>query len=216
MNIDKNKVYQLNLYANINPKILEPNNQTRQNKISKKNEKQSNDAINRIKMKSKVINGDQRRLQDRLTLIQSKEVHIEELENTLNYVKSKCIQENNNSNKEYKNIKIKIKKLTKKTKELEHIAEVDGKETGRYIEDKEKIILLINDTLNNINKVKQNLSQQKSKLMRLEESLKKSESKLESTKQQIECIKQEEILNPIDFIYIEGNIETGIIINIYA
>lgn len=103
-------------------------------------------------MKSKVINGDQRRLQDRLTLIQSKEVHIEELENTLNYVKSKCIQENNNFNKEYKNIKIKIKKLTKKTKELERTSEVDEK--GEDIEDKEKIILLINDTLNKVSKVK--------------------------------------------------------------
>lgn len=214
MNIDKNKVYQLNLYANINPKILEPNNQTRQNKISKKNEKQSNNAINRIKMKSKVINADQRRLQDRLTLIQSKEVHIEELENTLNYVKSKCIQENNNFNKEYKNIKIKIKKLTKKTKELELTSEVNEK--GEDIEDKEKIILLINDTLNKVRKVKQNLSHQKTKLIILEESLKLSESKLENTKQQIECIKEEEILNPIDFVCIEGHIETGIIINIYV
>lgn len=113
-------------------------------------------------------------------------------------------------------LNINLKKLTKKTKELEHIAEVDGKEKGRYIEEKEKIILLINDTLNNINKVKQNLSQQKSKLIRLEECLKKSESKLENTKQQIECIKEEEILNPIDFISIEGHIETGIIINIYV
>lgn len=214
MNIDKNKVYQLNLYANINPKILEPNNQTRQNKISKTNEKQSNNAINRIKMKSKVINADQRRLQDRLTLIQSKEVHIEELENTLNYVKSKCIQENNNFNKEYKNIKIKIKKLTKKTKELERTSEVNEK--GEDIEDKEKIILLINDTLNKVRKVKQNLSHQKTKLIILEESLKLSESKLENTKQKIECIKEEEILNPIDFVCIEGHIETGIIINIYV
>lgn len=36
MNIDKNKIYQLNLYANTSHKVLEPNNQMRRNEILKK------------------------------------------------------------------------------------------------------------------------------------------------------------------------------------
>lgn len=214
MNIDKNKIYQVTLYANISPKLLEPNNQSAKDKTFKKNQKLSDNTNNRIKMKSKVINSDQRRLQDKMTLIQSQEVHVEEIEKTLNYAKSKYHQENNNLNKESRNIKIKIKQLTKKAKELENKSEINENQKEQYIEDKEKIISLINDTLNKIKKVKQNLSHQKTKLISLEESLKKSESKLVNTKEQIDYIKEEIILNPLDFIFIEGDMETGLIVNI--
>lgn len=221
MNIDsEKKIYEMRVYTNISPKIVEPNQQKSNTKKIKKENKSINNIDNRIKMKSKVINSNQRRLQDQMSLIQSQEVQVEEVEKTLNHAKSKYTQDINHLKKESTTNRIKIKQLTKKAKELEGKYEdsenKNEKEKEQYIEDRGKIIELINNTLEKINKVKINLSNHKSKLISLEESLKKNEAKIEKDKHFINYIKDEIIINPLDFIFIEGHIETGIIINIYV
>jgi chromosome segregation ATPase len=218
MNIDsKIKMYEMSVYTNISPKIVGLNQQQSNIKKSEKEKKSTNNSINsRIKMKSKVINGNQRRLQDQISSIQSQEVQIEEVEKTLNQVKSKYTQDVNNAKKESTTARIKIKQLTKNSKEPKGNYENTENDKRLYIEDKDQIIVLINETLKKINKVKTEIDHHKSKLISLEQSLNKNQSKIEKDKYFIDYIKDEIIINPLEFIFIEGNVETGIIINIFV
>lgn len=218
MNIDtENKMYEFSLYTNLVPKMVDTSQIKINNKKSKKDESSiNNDINNRIKRKASVLNYQQRNLQEHMSLIQSKELQIKELEETLEKVKSSYSRSLNKSKKQSEKEKIKIKTLSKKLSELESNKKNSEKSfeyEEKVITEKEKIILLINDALRKVGKMKNDLSIHKSRLISLENELKKGESKIEKNKNHL---KDKFILNSLDFICIEENIDTGIIINIYV
>ncbi|GKZ01626.1 hypothetical protein [Paraclostridium bifermentans] len=218
MNIDtEKKMYEMSLYTNIIPKMVDTSQIKINNKKSKKDEKSINsDVNNRIKRKASVLNYQQRSLQERMSLIQSKELQIKELEETLEQVKSSYSQSLNKSKKRSDKEKIKIKTLSKKLSELQSNKKNSEKSfeyEEKVITEKEKIILVINDALRKIGKIKNDLNIHKSKLISLENELKKGECKIDKSKSHL---KEDCIINLLDFICIEGDIQTGIIINIYV
>ena len=187
------------------------------NKKSKKNENSiDRDINNRIKRKASVLNYQQRNLQERMSLIQSKELQIQALEETLEQVKSSYSQSLNKSKQQSDKEKVKIKTLSKKLMQVES-EKKNGDKNFEYEEtftkEKEKIILIINDALTKVAKIKSDLGIHKSKLIFLERELKNGESKIEKSKKNLN---EDYIVNLSDLICIEGGIETGIVINIYV
>lgn len=218
MNIDtENKMYEMCLYTNILPKIVD----TSQVKINTKNNKKdtnsaNNDMHNRIKRKASVINYQQRNLQERMSSIQAKEIQIQDLEESLQQAKSAYSQDLDNSKKQSSKKQIKIRTLSRQITELEDKKknkEKKSEDNEKYITEKDKIIFLINDTLRQLSKIKNDLSIHKTKLIALENELKKGELKVEKSKS---YLNEEFIVNPLDFLFVQGDIETGIIINIYV
>lgn len=218
MNIDtENKMYEMCLYTNILPKIVD----TSQIKINTKNNKKdtnsvNNDMHNRIKRKASVINYQQRNLQERMSSIQAKEVQIQDLEETLQQAKSAYSQDLENSKKQSSKKQIKIRTLSRQITDLEEKKKDKEKRfehNEKYITEKDKIIFLINDTLRQLSKIKNDLSIHKTKLMALENELKKGELKVENSKS---YLNEEFIVNPLDFLFVQDDVETGIIINIYV
>ena len=211
MNVNKdNKLHELSLYTN-----MSLNNINKDNNINVKNNINDNNsciAITRIKRKVSTMNYQQRELQERISHIQTQEAKIYEMEKALENAKYSYSENLKNEKKEFLNIKVKIKKLAKKEDELENKSnqEISNKSTNNQYEN-EKVISVIEDTLRKIEKVKSQISVYKSKLMYLEQSVENAMSKLESSK---DLIEKDFIKEDLGFISIEGNIETGVIINI--
>lgn len=218
MNIDtENKMYEFSLYTNLVPKMVDTSQIKINNKKIKKDESSINSNVNnRIKRKASVLNYQQRSLQERMSLIQSKELQIKELERTLEQVKSNYSQKLNKSKNKENKQKIRIRTLSKKLSELDTNKKHNDNNMEyeeKMVTEKENIILVINDALRKIGKIKNDLNIHKSKLISLENELKKGECKIDKSKKHL---KEACIINLLDFICIEGDIETGIIINIYV
>ena len=208
MNIEtKNRLHELSVYANINL-----NNINKQQNINNKDDNNSSNTITKIKRKASTMNHKQRELQNRISDIQVQEAKIDEMEKTLQNAKNIYSENIKNEKKESSNIKVKIKQLAKKEDELnfKSYEEINSKNTDNKLED-ERIISIIEETLKKIDQVKNQIAIYKSKLMILEDSVDKALSKLSSNK---DSIQKDFINEELGFIYIENNIETGILINI--
>ena len=213
MNINKdNKLHELSLYTNMSLNNISTNKEQNINTKNSKYDNNLSSTINRIKRKSSTMNYKQRELQERISEVQSQEAKIDEMERALKSAKNSYSDKLKNENKETSNIKVKIKLLSKKEEELETQSNEDikSKSKDNQYED-ENVISVIDETLKKIEQIKNQISIYKSKLMSLEHSINQATSKLESSKNLIE---KDFINSELNFISLEGNIETGIIINI--
>ena len=215
MNINtENKLHELSVYANMSLNNVNTNKQQNLNinNNENKNDNNSSSTITRIKRKASTMNCQQRQLQNRISDIQTQEAKVHEMEKALENAKYSYSENLKNEKRESSNIKVKIKQLAKKEDELETKSnqEISNKSIDNQHED-EKVISIIEDTMNKIEKVKSQIAAYKSKLISLEQSVEQALSKLESSK---ELIEKDFITDELGFISIEENVNTGIIINI--
>ena len=152
------------------------------------------------------MNCQQRQLQERISDIQTQEAKVHEMEKALENAKYSYLENLKKEKRESSNIKVKINQLAKKEDELETKSnkEISNKSIDSQHED-EKIISIIEDTLNKIEKVKSQIASYKSKLMSLEQSVEQAISKLESSK---DLIEKDFINSELSFKSLEGNVET--------
>ena len=210
MNINNDKLHELSLYANMSLNNINTNKEQNINTKNSKNDNNASSNITRIKRKSSTMNYKQRELQERISEVQSQEAKIYEMERSLKSAKNSYSEKLKNENKENSNIKVKIKLLSKKEEELETKSNEDIKSKSKDNQH-ENVVSVIDETLKKIEQIKNQISIYKSKLMSLEHSINQATSKLESSKNLIE---KDFINSELNFISLEGNIETGIIINI--
>lgn len=212
MNINKeNKIHEMCLYTNINPKIMDLNNEKINNKVNK-NEENKISGTDRVRIKARIMDYKQRDIQDRMSFIQSQEAKIDDIEKTLEMAKYSYSEKSKHEKQESIKEKIKIRQLSKNVNELEDkVYEESLNKNKDSKHDNEKVIAVIEETLRKIDRIKSEITKQKSKLIYLEAKIQNEEVKLEKSKNDME---NDFILNQLDFISIEENVDTGITINI--
>jgi hypothetical protein len=198
-----NKVYDANIYVNQNPNTFPTNKTKTVNEIEQTSKVNPDTKINRkISTKASVMSYHQRQIQEQMSYIQTQENKIAKMQQALEQLRSNVSQGD---------VKIEIKYLPKSSDEnnktqkntlnLETVSE--GTKTSEAID-----ILL-----NNIKKIKFEIERRKSKLLALENEVHIQEGKLESM---MMSTGNDEVVSYLDSISIQGNIESGIFINIYV
>lgn len=219
-NYDAKVDQEANFQSEVGKLVTIQNEEISNKKIKRKeNKNTNNDIYKNIKNKASILNKDHRNIQDEISLIQAQEQKVDEMENILNQVKSTYIQAIENGKQEETNQKIKIRKILKEVNDLDN--EYEEKNNYEYVSGDKNILSTVDDALRRINDIKNKLMQYKAKLISLENNVNKSKKEVEAAEKNIQqvlssgqCINEKIILNPLDFIFVEGSIETGIIINI--
>lgn len=209
----KIKVHKSSLYMNLNHEMIKENKNKDVRQDKKEKGMIKNQINKKMKLKIDLLNLEQRDIQEKISIIQSEELKIEEMEHKLNQVKNIYTHTISNSENEKIKEQIKIRRLSSEVNNLKP-KENQGEDTTKWklVEDESNIVNLIDLTLRKIDKIKLEIERYKSKLISIEQSLKNSNLNLES---QEEHITEEIIINPIDFVFIKGNISIGITIDIY-
>ena len=218
MSVDvENKIYEMCAYVNILPKMVNTyQNNEINNKKNKDNLSDGNQINSRIKRKASVLNYKQRYLQECISLVQAKDIEVKELKKTLEHIKGKYLKELNSQKRNLHKESVKIRILSKKSDELESKKKKDKKDyeyEEKIVTEKENIIKIIDQTLEKVNLIKDDLNIHKSRLLSLDNCLKKDETEAKKNK---ESFNAEIIANSLEFIKLEGTIDTGIIINLYV
>ena len=218
MSVDvENKIYEMCAYVNILPKMVKTfQNNEINNKKNKDNGSDGNQINSRIKRKASVLNYKQRYLQECISLVQAKDIEVKELKKTLEHIKGKYLKELNSQKRNLHKESVKIRILSKKSDELESKKKKDKKDyeyEEKIVTEKENIIKIIDQTLEKVNLIKDDLNIHKSRLLSLDNCLKKDETEAKKNK---ESFNAEIIANSLEFIKLEGTIDTGIIINLYV
>lgn len=219
--INTNQIKETVSSQSINKDPSRKNNQQENKNNSKQKTNNSNTSLN-LKIKSSIANTNQKNIQEKITQIQIKEQEIYNIENTLNHAKSEYLKSIQNQNSEQAKHIIKVKQLSKGIQELEQQSETETLNVD-YIKDGQKSVELINETMKKINQIKNTLSKYKAQLLALDDMIQKNKSKIDKQQNEIqreladiEYITEEIIINQLDFIFIQGNISTGLIINVYV
>lgn len=209
----KIKVHKSSLYMNLNHEMIKENKNKDVRQDKKEKGMIKNQINKKMKLKIDLLNLEQRDIQEKISIIQSEELKIEEMEHKLNQVKNIYTHTISSSENEKIKEQIKIRRLSSEVNNLKP-KENQGEDTTKWklVEDESNIVNLIDLTLRKIDKIKLEIERYKSKLISIEQSLKNSNLNLES---QEEHITEEIIINPIDFVFIKGNISIGITIDIY-
>ncbi|WP_434798854.1 hypothetical protein [Terrisporobacter vanillatitrophus] len=209
---DKKENQELDIDKNINKIVKSHNDEIKSTKITRKESKTSNnDMYNNLKNKASILSRDERHIQDKVSQIQIQQQKVENMEESLNQIKSYYLSSIRKAKQEEEKEKVKINKIKKEVDDLDnkYITEVTE------LKESEDIIDAISVALNKINDIKSKLEQYKSKLMNLECLVEKSKKELDSEQKKIEMNLDESIIsNPLDFISISGDFDTGIIIDI--
>ena len=218
MSVDvENKIYEMCAYVNILPKMVKTfQNNEINNKKNKDNLSDGNQINSRVKRKASVLNYKQRYLQECISLVQAKDIEVKELKKTLEHIKGKYLKELNSQKRNLHKESVKIRILSKKSDELESKKKKDKKDyeyEEKIVTEKENIIKIIDQTLEKVNLIKDDLNIHKSRLLSLDNCLKKDETEAKKNK---ESFNAEIIANSLEFIKLEGTIDTGIIINLYV
>lgn len=197
---------------NINKIVKSENDQTQSTKVTRKESKTSNnDMYNNLKNKASILYRDKRNIQDKVSEVQTQQQKVENMEESLNQIKSYYLSTISKTKQEGEKEKVKINKIQKQVNKLnnEYITEVTE------LKELEDIIQTISIALNRINETKNKLEQYKIKLVNLENLVQKSKKKLDIEQNKKETnIDENVISNPLDFISISGDISTGIIVDI--
>jgi len=211
---DKREIQELDIDNKINKTIKAHNDEIKSTKVLRKESKTSNnDMYNNLKNKASILNRDKRHIQDKVSEIQIKQQKVENMEESLNQIKSYYLSSIRRAKQEEEKekVKVKINKIKKEVDDLnsECITEVTE------LKDSQDIIDAIGAALNKINDIKNKLEQYKSKLMNLECLVDKSKNELDLEQKKIETNLDENIiLNPLDFISISGDLNIGIVVDI--
>lgn len=229
-NTIKDKVSQINSSNNVNQylniKLEQENNRDSKTTITKS---KNQDIYKTIRKKASIINSDQRNIQDKISLIQAQEQKISQIENTLKYARKEYEQAIKSEKKEEVKQKIKIRQLSNKIDNLKNqsqekqskIEEINN-DKEIYLEDEEKIINRINELLEKISNSKSQMSQYKAELIALSQQIEsdKAKIKVQESELQKKLEDSDYIINNIsisnyNYSNKNGNISTGIIIDIY-
>lgn len=229
-NTIKDKVSQINSSNNVNQylniKLEQEDNKDSKTTITKS---KNQDIYKTIRKKASIINSDQRNIQDKISLIQAQEQKISQIENTLKYARKEYEQAIKSEKKEEVKQKIKIRQLSNKIDNLKNqsqekqskIEEINN-DKEIYLEDEEKIINRINELLEKISNSKSQMSQYKAELIALSQQIEsdKAKIKVQESELQKNLENSDYIINNIsisnyNYSNKNGNISTGIIIDIY-
>lgn len=229
-NTIKDKVSQINSSNNVNQylniKLEQENNKESKTTITKgKNQ----DIYKTIRKKASIINSDQRNIQDKISLIQAQEQKISQIENTLKYARKEYEQAIKSEKKEEVKQKIKIRQLSNKIDNLKNQSQEKQSKIGEinndkenYLEDEEKIINRINELLEKISNSKSQMSQYKAELIALSQQIESDKAKIKVQESELQKNLEDSdyIINNIsisnyNYSNKNGNISTGIIIDIY-
>ena len=229
-NTIKDKVSQINSSNNVNQylniKLEQENNKDSKTTITKS---KNQDIYKTIRKKASIINSDQRNIQDKISLIQAQEQKISQIENTLKYARKEYEQAIKSEKKEEVKQKIKIRQLSNKIDNLKNqsqekqskIGEIDN-DKENYLEDEEKIINRINELLEKISNSKSQMSQYKAELIALSQQIESNKTKIKVQESELQKNLEDSdyIINNVsisnyNYSNKNGNISTGIIIDIY-
>lgn len=229
-NTIKDKVSQINSSNNVNQylniKLEQENNKDSKTTITKS---KNQDIYRTIRKKASIINSDQRNIQDKISLIQAQEQKISQIENTLKYARKEYEQAIKSEKKEEVKQKIKIRQLSNKIDNLKNqsqekqskIEEINN-DKEIYLEDEEKIINRINELLEKISNSKSQMSQYKAELIALSKQIESDKAKIKVQESELQKNLEDSdyIINNIsisnyNYSNKNGNISTGIIIDIY-
>lgn len=229
-NTIKDKVSQINSSNNVNQylniKLEQENNKDSKTTITKS---KNQDIYKTIRKKASIINSDQRNIQDKISLIQAQEQKISQIENTLKYARKEYEQAIKSEKKEEVKQKIKIRQLSNKIDNLKNqsqekqskIEEINNYKEN-YLEDEEKIINRINELLEKISNSKSQMSQYKAELIALSQQIESDKAKIKVQESELQKNLEDSdyIINNIsisnyNYSNKNGNISTGIIIDIY-
>lgn len=229
-NTIKDKVSQINSSNNVNQylniKLEQENNKDSKTTITKS---KNQDIYITIRKKASIINSDQRNIQDKISLIQAQEQKISQIENTLKYARKEYEQAIKSEKKEEVKQKIKIRQLSNKIDNLKNqsqekqskIEEINN-DKEIYLEDEEKIINRINELLEKISNSKSQMSQYKAELIALSQQIESDKAKIKVQESELQKNLEDSdyIINNIsisnyNYSNKNGNISTGIIIDIY-
>ena len=229
-NTIKDKVSQINSSNNVNQylniKLEQENNKDSKTTITKS---KNQDIYRTIRKKASIINSDQRNIQDKISLIQAQEQKISQIENTLKYARKEYEQAIKSEKKEDVKQKIKIRQLSNKIDNLKNqsqekqskIEEINN-DKEIYLEDEEKIINRINELLEKISNSKSQMSQYKAELIALSQQIESDKAKIKVQESELQKNLEDSdyIINNIsisnyNYSNKNGNISTGIIIDIY-
>lgn len=229
-NTIKDKVSQINSSNNVNQylniKLEQENNKDSKTTITKS---KNQDIYKTIRKKASIINSDQRNIQDKISLIQAQEQKISQIENTLKYARKEYEQAIKSEKKEEVKQKIKIRQLSNKIDNLKNqsqekqskIEEINN-DKEIYLEDEEKIINRINELLEKISNSKSQMSQYKAELIALSQQIESDKTKIKVQESELQKNLEDSdyIINNIsisnyNYSNKNGNISTGIIIDIY-
>lgn len=229
-NTIKDKVSQINSSNNVNQylniKLEQENNKDSKTTITKS---KNQDIYITIRKKASIINSDQRNIQDKISLIQAQEQKISQIENTLKYARKEYEQAIKSEKKEEVKQKIKIRQLSNKIDNLKNqsqekqskIEEINNYKEN-YLEDEEKIINRINELLEKISNSKSQMSQYKAELIALSQQIESDKAKIKVQESELQKNLEDSdyIINNIsisnyNYSNKNGNISTGIIIDIY-
>lgn len=229
-NIIKDKVSQINSSNNVNQylniKLEQENNKDSKTTITKS---KNQDIYKTIRKKASIINSDQRNIQDKISLIQAQEQKISQIENTLKYARKEYEQAIKSEKKEEVKQKIKIRQLSNKIDNLKNQSQEKQSKIGEinndkenYLEDEEKIINRINELLEKISNSKSQMSQYKAELIALSQQIESNKTKIKVQESELQKNLEDSdyIINNIsisnyNYSNKNGNISTGIIIDIY-
>ena len=229
-NTIKDKVSQINSSNNVNQylniKLEQENNKDSKTTITKS---KNQDIYKTIRKKASIINSDQRNIQDKISLIQAQEQKISQIENTLKYARKEYEQAIKSEKKEEVKQKIKIRQLSNKIDNLKNqsqekqskIEEINN-DKENYLEDEEKIINRINELLEKIGNSKSQMSQYKAELIALSQQIESNKTKIKVQESEFQKNLEDSdyIINNVsisnyNYSNKNGNISTGIIIDIY-
>lgn len=206
---DKKENKELDIDKNISKIVKSHDDEIKSTQVTRKESKTSNnDMYNNLKNKASILSKDKRYIQDKVSEIQIQQQKVENMEALLNQIKSYYLSTIRKGKQEEEKEKVKINKIQKEVDSLsnEYITEVKASED---------IIEAISVALSKINDIKSKLEQYKSKLMNLECLVEKSKRELDSEQKKVEINLDESIIsNPLDFISVSGDFDTGIIIDI--
>lgn len=226
----KDKVSQINSSNNVNQylniKLEQENNKDSKTTITKS---KNQDIYKTIRKKASIINSDQRNIQDKISLIQAQEQKISQIENTLKYARKEYEQAIKSEKKEEVKQKIKIRQLSNKIDNLKNQSQEKQSKIGEinndkenYLEDEEKIINRINELLEKISNSKSQMSQYKAELIALSQQIESNKTKIKVQESELQKNLEDSdyIINNIsisnyNYSNKNGNISTGIIIDIY-
>lgn len=229
-NTIKDKVSQINSSNNVNQylniKLEQENNKDSKTTIIKS---KNQDIYKTIRKKASIINSDQRNIQDKISLIQAQEQKISQIENTLKYARKEYEQAIKSEKKEEVKQKIKIRQLSNKIDNLKNQSQEKQSKIGEinndkenYLEDEEKIINRINELLEKISNSKSQMSQYKAELIALSQQIERNKAKIKVQESELQKNLEDSdyIINNIsisnyNYSNKNGNISTGIIIDIY-
>lgn len=215
---DKKINQEVNCENDVSKLINVQNEEIKNIKVNRKSGKTSNnDIYKNIKDKAAILKNDKRNIQEQVSFIQIQEQKVDNMEKKLTDLKLYYLQTMENGNQEEAKEKIKIRKIQKQVNRLSDEYESEIVE----LKDSEQILESLGECLKKIKDIKGKLAQHKAKLLNLEHLINQNKTELECAESIVEKyghsedhISENTINNPLDFVFIQGDIAVGIIVDI--